>query len=331
MKNSYKYFYLILFFVSLLQINCNAEILVTKDYSSMTKTELNKAFVRAIEDNDSLEAENLIQAGADINTPIRYWETIGSGEGCWDYDDYAPAFRYAVIHNRRGIIKMLLRYRKDLSNTLEEALLLASSCGALESAKELLHGGANVNHVCEDKNTPLILAAKKGSLSVVQELIQRGANVNHADRNGNTPLILAIDEGCSEKLIKILLDAGADVTCANKKGKTALIKAVSATRINIVLELLKVHQMHTGSFFGFGTKPINYADEDGNTALIHAVKNIRYSYIVGRNREYQLCVDSQSIVENLFNTPGIDHHHANKKGETAITLFEKLKKDHRMF
>ena len=80
--------------------------------------------------------------------------------------------------------------------------------------------------------------------------------------------------------------------------------------------------MTTGSYFGFATKPINYADQDGNTALILAIQRVRSTYI--NNQEYNICVNSQNIIKTLLETPGIDPHHVNKNDETAITLLEKL-------
>ncbi|QQR48751.1 hypothetical protein IPF37_04290 [bacterium] len=94
----------------------------------------------------------------------------------------------------------------------------------------------------------------------------------------------------------------------------------------MVQELLQCPEVTTGSFCGFGTKSINYADKDGNTALIRAIQKVQTSYVAGDKRGHKACVDSQKIIDILLNTPGIDPHHANKKGETAIALLEKLNK-----
>lgn len=120
----------------------------------------------------------------------------------------------------------------------------------------------------------------------------------------------------------MLLKEGANVSYVNKHGRTTLMEAVVQHDLNTVQSLLQVPEMTTGSHFSAGTKPINYADKDGNTALILAIKNIRYSYI--DNQEYNICMNSQNIIQALLDTPGIDVCHANKNGETAVFLFEKL-------
>ena len=98
--------------------------------------------------------------------------------------------------------------------------------------------------------------------------------------------------------------------------------AVIEHDLNTVQNLLQVPEITTGSWFGFGTKPINYADQDGNTALILAIQSIRCSYI--NNQEYNICINSQEILEKLLQTPGINPHHVNKQGDTAIKLLKKI-------
>ncbi len=41
---------------------------------------------------------------------------------------------------------------------------------------------------------------------------------------------------------------------------------------------------------------------------------------------YNICLNSQEIVEKLFHAPGCDHHHKNKNGMTGLILLEKLHK-----
>jgi ankyrin repeat protein len=212
-----------------------------------------------------------------------------------------------------------------------------------------IFGFAQVSSAAEDYskmspselNEALDIAIHKGYLDVVEELIKGGADVNYVDERGDTPLIIAVKHArptaefspqaqeqarsrWSERLqiIKTLLKAGAKVNHVNKTGTTALMEAVREHDLNTVQSLLQVPEMTTGSYFGFGAKPINYADEDGNTALILAVKSVCYLYI--DNQEYNICKNSQKIIEELLKTPGIDAHHVNNNGETAIKLLQEL-------
>jgi ankyrin repeat protein len=276
-----------------------------QDYSKMAPHELNEALIIAVESGDVDEAQKLVQAGADINTIITYIDN--SEYDCsWDMED--TTLIYAVRHNWPKMVKVLLKGEK----------------------KEL--------------NKALDIAIEKGYLGVVEELIKGGAHINYVDKNGRTALMKAVRCGRATaefslqaheqarsrwherlKIIQMLLKAGANVRHVDKNGKTALMEAVIEHDLNTVQSLLQVPQMTTGSsYFGFGTKPINYADNDGNTALILAIKNVRYSYI--DNQEYNICVTSQNIVDVLLKTPGIDLHHVNKDGDTAIKLLKELEK-----
>lgn len=293
-----------------------ASSLFAEDYSKMSTSELNAAFVLAVKKHDAEKMQKLIEAGADVETPISYVWT--SGDCDWNVE--TSAYVYA---RRRGESK-LLRVLINAEKNVNKALHLAAGQGFSDLVKEFIEKGANPNDVSEGK-PPLFDAIGYGSPSIVEELIRAGADINYVDKDKDTPLTYAVK--CSyDKITSILLEAGANIAHVDKHGKTPLMMAVSNHDFNTVEKLLQLPKMTTGSFFGFGTKPINYADDEGNTALILAVKKVRYSYIVGRKDEYNDCLNSQSIVKALLAVPEIDLHHENQEGETAITLLEKLKK-----
>ena len=303
MKNIYKYLSLVLFFTGFVPTNSKAE-----DYSKMSAAELNAAFVSAVKKHNPEKMEELIAVGADVTTPISYTWTAGD---C-DWSIETSALTYAVRNNCSQMIKVLLKVKSKLNESLNEALAEAITEGYCEVVKELINGGAAIENLNKDKDTPLILAVKHARpMGEFSPQAQRRAASRWKQRR---------------EIIQLLLKAGADVNHVNAYGRTALMEAVIQHDLNTVLDLLKIPAMTAGSFFGFGTKAINYADQDGNTALIHAVKNIRTMYIAGDMQEYHTCKNSQSIAETLFKTPGVDLHYANNKGETAITLFQKLNK-----
>jgi ankyrin repeat protein len=272
---------LVLIMLGFAQVSSTAE-----DYSKMLANELDAAFILAVQKKDAEKIQELIQAGANVNTAIPYCWTKGD---C-DWWIESSALIYAVRSNCPNIIKVLLKVKRKLNESLNDAL----------------------HEAIREKYS-----------DVVEELIDGGADINcHGSSYEDTPLILAVSYRARD-IIQILLKAGAKVDSVNKGGRTALMEAVSENDLNTVLDLLKVPAMSRGSFFGFGSKPINYADKDGNTALILAVKSIRTSYIAGNDRQYIECINSQKIVEELLKFPGIDPHHVNNNGETAITLLEK--------
>lgn len=298
MKKTNKYFCLLLLLVGFFQINGK---LAAEDYSKMSTVELDAAFVLAVQEHRSEKMQELIQAGANVNTPIPY--TWTSGDCGWEIK--STALIYAVRHNCPNMVKVLLKVEKKLN----EALDLAIKEGYSDVVEELIKGGADINYVNENKDTPLIIAIQHARATAeFSSQAQVRATSRWYERR---------------KIIQTLLKVGANVSHVNKYDRTALMEAVIKHDLNTVQNLLQVPEMTTGSFFGFGTKPINYADKDGNTALILAIKDIRYNYT--NNQEYKICINSQNIINALLETPGIDAYYVNKNGETAVTLLEKLK------
>ncbi len=273
-----------------------------EDYSKISIEQLNADFILAVQRHDSKKTQELMQAGANIDTPIPY--TWTSGDCDWQIE--TTAIIYAVRRNCPNMVRVLLKAEKNLNKSLDEAI----SLGYSGVVKELIEGGADINYADESKNTPLILAIKCARATAEFSLqAQAKANSRWYQRR---------------MIIQTLIDAGANVNHINKHGRTPLMTAVVEHDLNTMQKLLKIPEINTNSFFGFGTKPINYADEDGNTALILAIQSVRTSYI--NNQEYNICKNSQIIVETLLETPGIDPYHVNKNGKTAITLLEKLNK-----
>lgn len=304
MKNIHTYFCSLLLFSGFIHLNSITEKSTPIDYSIMPRAELDMAFIAAVKENNPEKMQKLIQAGANVNTPIAY--TLTDGDCDWQVE--TTALIYAVRHNCPNIIKVLVKVKKKLNESLNKVLIEAITKGYSGIVKELIEGGVDINYINENGDTPLILAIKNGRpIAEFSSQAQSRCQSRWSERR---------------EIIQMLLKAGSNVNCVNEYGRTALMEAVIKQDFHTVLSLLNSAEIHTGSFFGLGTKPKNYADQDGNTALIHAVKQIRSSY--SNNQEYKLCENSQKIAEALLQSPGIDPHHANKKGETAISLLEKL-------
>jgi hypothetical protein len=96
------------------------------------------------------------------------------------------------------------------NNSKVTALHNAAAYGPVESVRELLSAGANVNAQDSRKLAPLsfALATEYPSLDIVRNLIRAGADVNLADNYGDTPLDWAEKFGYPE-IIAELRKAGA--------------------------------------------------------------------------------------------------------------------------
>lgn len=271
------------------------------------KSELDEAFIAAVKSYSLEEMQKHIEAGADVNASVSYIST--SGDCDWVIE--CSPLIFVIRANQLGMVKILLKVKNKLHTTLNQALVEAIEQGHSAIAEELINEGADVNWIDNENNDSLLMSAIRHArpLSEFSSQAQARKESRWEER---------------KKIIGILLKAGAHVKHVNKYGKTALMEAITKYDLNTVQDLLNLSAMTQGSFFGFGKKPINNVDQDGNTALIIAIKNVSTTYVSGRNDEYNRCLNSQKIVEVLLKTPGIDLDHVNKKGETAITLLEKL-------
>ena len=101
------------------------------------------------------------------------------------------------------------------------ALNDAASSGNVESVKEHIVFGSDLNEKDVYGSTPLIIATTFGNCNVVSELINAGADVNIRNYEGSTALITAAFFGRTE-IVKLLLKNGADKSIKNNYGSNAL-------------------------------------------------------------------------------------------------------------
>lgn len=320
------------------------------DYTKMSANELNQALISAVKGHSSDDVQKLIQAGAHVDQEIEYYKTSGSGEGSIDYLVSVSILEFAVKKGYTDIVHELL-HGKPENDILDRALIVAVTHSNLDLIKELLQARPKIDALDKALNTikkffglqtkvdvldqALIVAAKNRSISIMQELVLAGADINYADEKGNTALIefvgrslhipssVSRNEVYIENLKQFRIDglqyllsiSGININHANNKGNTALISAVENSNFEAVQILLQASNID-----------INHVNHDGNTALIEALERVKTSYISGDVNQYNLCRNSQSIIEVLLKNPGIDVHHVNKKGDTAIKLLERLQK-----
>lgn len=228
MKKMNKYFCLLLFLVGFVQVEGKEEILAVEDCSKMSVAELDQAFILAVKERHSEKMQELIQAGANVNTPIPY--ILTSGDCDWWVE--STALIYAVRHNCPEMVKVLLKMEKELN----EALDVAITEGYSDVVDELIKGGADINYVDKYGNTALIIAIKGACADAeFSPQAQERAISRWSQRR---------------KIIQSLLEAGANVNHVNKDGRTALMEAVIKHDLNTVKNLLQAFD-NAWSFFDF--------------------------------------------------------------------------------
>lgn len=110
----------------------------------------------------------------------------------------------------------------------------------LETIKDALRNGANLEAKNNEGDTPLSVAAACCTSDIVKLLLENHANIEARDKFGETPLFWAAYEGKTDN-VKVLLDNHADTEAKNKDGLTPLLIAAYAGHADIAKLLLEYH------------------------------------------------------------------------------------------
>ena len=182
-------------------------------------------------------------------------------------------------------------------------LMFAAKSGSIDTVKQCIATGANVNAITSDGKTPLMFAAQHGHAAIVEILIEARANVNATKGDEATALMYAAHNG-QAKIVTILLKAGACIDATNANKETALMCAAKKGHATIVELLLD---------YGAHIKMLN----DQNETVYDIVRRIQITLDAKPTRENQtLCNNLYAVERTLI------QHHANITGKQVLA--EKL-------
>lgn len=143
-------------------------------------------------------------------------------------------FRYC-----RAAVCGLLAYAVTTAGTTQERgqwpLHTAIREDDLDTVREAIADGADVNREVEGGATPLMSAAAVGSIAAMRLLLNEGAEVNARSSSGATALMWAVHD---EVRVALLLDRGADVNAVTRLGRSALTIASGMPRAGSVVARL---------------------------------------------------------------------------------------------
>ncbi|MGE0593934.1 MAG: ankyrin repeat domain-containing protein [Vicinamibacterales bacterium] len=213
------------------------------------------------------------------------------------------------------------------------ALHFAAREGAIDAARALVDGGANLDITEPDGLTPLYMAIINAHFDLAAMLVERGANVNQADRVGRTPLFMTVDANTMEwlfsrpiprasgeltamDLARRLIAAGADVN-ARLTGRPFILHHNATGNRNIQEGATPFFRASTTSdlpmmqlLLDAGADP-TITTTMGTTPLM-VLAGLNWVDIASLGREQ----DSLTGIELLL-ARGADVNAANSLGETA--------------
>jgi len=187
---------------------------------------------------------DLIQHGADVNTPVNAKGTT--------------ALMGAASRGRVHCVRLLLEHgahvnRTDKTHALTP-LIVAAYNGHSDTVGILLQSGADVNATAFDAfgsiSSALLVAVSHGHTDCVELLLQHGADANTADRRGRNALMKAAYHNHID-CAKLLLKHGADVNVVLFRGWTALMLAARRGHAGIV-ELLLLNGAEADAVADYG-------------------------------------------------------------------------------
>jgi ankyrin repeat protein len=226
------------------------------------------------------------------------------------------ALMLAILHDQLDIANNLIAHNANIDTVNsrgKSALMLAVTYHFYDMAKSLIAHDADINLVDLQKNSALMLALSYNQLDIAKLLIEHNASVHVENIYKETPLTIAATKDFDE-IVKILVDTGK--TTRLNSANSLLVKKTTADKSiksktnrppiknTPLMTAIKTHASLEYVEFcveqGIGT--INAQDQDGNTALMIALKS---------NRE---------DVADLLIGHGANTKLVNKKNELALTI-----------
>lgn len=171
----------------------------------------------------------------------------------------------------RSILIYYLRANPFLKNQSQtKAEKLKSMIAREDGLKRLIKAGADVHARGKSGETTLMVAAENGNISAAGIFLAKGISINATDNSGQTALMHAVEQSWDKnssqlEMVNFLLKSGAEpnnfVASGGGYCGTTVMIAVYRNSPELIKALIA------------GKANVNLACENGETALIHAVRN----------------------------------------------------------
>jgi ankyrin repeat protein len=214
----------------------------------------------------------LVEHGADVNAQESW---LGETALMWAAaQNHAAAVKVLIAHGAKpGTASSLTTYKRKVGGQTIlprggfTALMYAAREGAIDAARALADGGADLNQADPDGSTAMILALINAHYDLAALLVEKGADLDRADSTGMTPLYAAVDMNTlafmhgrptsrpsgqlnSVDLIRLLLARGAKPDLA------------------LTAPTLQRHNNGPNQNLGPGTTPLMRAAKSGDVAVM---------------------------------------------------------------
>jgi ankyrin repeat protein/beta-lactamase regulating signal transducer with metallopeptidase domain len=220
-------------------------LVLTARAEAKATAESNMLLYNAISKGDAEQVRSLISQGADVNTqeelgftPLHLAALLGNqkiiniliDEGANPNikiaDEITPIYCAIVspVADRMKVTELLIDKGAEFSK-----IHIASFLGDLETVKDLINHGADIDSKDIMDTTPLHFAAAGGQKDIIKFLIDKGSDINAGAAEEFTPLHTAVCFSGDPEVINLLIAKGADVKVKGLLAaslETAAVKAM---------------------------------------------------------------------------------------------------------
>ncbi|RLN72587.1 hypothetical protein BBJ28_00024486 [Nothophytophthora sp. Chile5] len=203
-----------------------------------------------------------------------------------------------------------------------QTLVEAARSGSVQSVKQALEFGDDVNTLSSDHWTALMAASEEGHADVVELLLANKASVDTQRPNGDTALYIACYYG-QVGVVRALLASGAAIELADDRGFTALMSASQEGHTDVV-ELLLANKASVDTQRPNGATALYIACQYGEVRAVRALLASGAAIELATNRGFtSLMAASEKghtdVVELLLaNKASVDTQRPN--GATALYI-----------
>uniref|UniRef100_A0A2C9LQY4 Uncharacterized protein n=1 Tax=Biomphalaria glabrata TaxID=6526 RepID=A0A2C9LQY4_BIOGL len=156
-------------------------------------------------------AQLLIQNGADVNiytSPCEAPLLIAAAKfDCAVVQEIMNSVKEVDLVDKNGNTALMIFLKHSRGNWKADECFRLVSCFVERNAK--------IDHVNNQKESPLLLAVKRNDSNIVKYLLHHGANANHFDGDGNPVLFSAVKIN-NEDIVAMLIDHGADLSVQHR-------------------------------------------------------------------------------------------------------------------
>ncbi|RLN86615.1 hypothetical protein BBJ28_00023292 [Nothophytophthora sp. Chile5] len=170
---------------------------------------------------------------------------------------------------RRQFRRLVINRRMESANDVQALLMRAARSGSVQSVKQALEFGIDVDALSNDQWTALMAASQEGHTDVVELLLANKANVDTKRPKGATALLIACFHG-HVGAVRALLASGAAIELATDQGFTPLMTASLNDHTDVV-ELLLANKASVDTQRPNGDTALYIACQFGQVGSVRAL------------------------------------------------------------